>query len=127
MRSPSPRNDPASARAERLPAVNLRAPAIYRAATRTLGDWESALRAADVKAPAPARPSRPTRWTRGRIVEELRALAAEGLPLTVKNVRSRNSKLWTAAVRHFGSFSQATAAALASDVVTVDTTSTKAE
>lgn len=44
------------------------------------------------------------RWTREKILEELQELRRQGIPLTVTSISDQHERLYRAAKRHFGSW-----------------------
>lgn len=82
--------------------------ALYNAMRRFFGTWDMALRAAGLD---PKRVRRHRRWDRQAVVRRIRQRAAEGLPLYMGIVERTECTLPSAALRWFGSWSQALEAA----------------
>jgi len=83
-------------------------PPLHAAAVRYFGSYESALRAAHVD-PASVRQRR--RWTREAVIGAIRKAKRRGLHLSDSAMRGQYPALYGAAVRQFGSFPKARAAA----------------
>ena len=79
---------------------------IFSAATRRFGSWRKAVQAAGVDV---GTRRRRTKWSRERVVAEIRRWHESGSPLT--RVSKEYSTLSAAAARHFGTWSKALAAA----------------
>jgi hypothetical protein len=83
-------------------------PPLHAAAVRYFGSYESALRAAHVD-PASVRQRR--RWTREAVIGAIRKAKRRGLHLSDSAMRGQYPALYGAAVRLFGNFPKARAAA----------------
>lgn len=100
------------ARGERLSVRRLRdlgLGGMVTTAYKFFGDWRSALQAAEVEAP----PASHSKWSRERILLDIRRLAREGHQLSFSAARRLCPPLVQAALRHpdFGSWGAALAAA----------------
>ena len=83
-------------------------PHLYVQGVWIFGDWDKALRAAGFD---PERTRIRSSGDEERIVKEIRAMRRENLPLNAHYVLKHRPKLFSAAVRHFGSWSNALVAA----------------
>ena len=89
-------------------AIQREGAGLYEAAVRRFGDYDAALRRAGVD---PDSVRRRRVWDRAAVVRELRAVKASGGRVDDGAVRRRDVALYRAAVRHYGSFAAARAAA----------------
>jgi hypothetical protein len=89
-------------------AVQKEMPDLHAAAVRSFGSHDSALKAAGVN-PAEARLRRS--WTKAAVLAAVKSLAGAKKSISDTTVRRKNSALYGAATRLFGSFSAARAAA----------------
>ena len=80
---------------------------LFNAALKRYGGWEAALRAAGVD---PAAVYKRRRWDRARIREEIRRLWEAGEDLAAPHMRGHHSALYSAACKHFGSWTTARSA-----------------
>jgi len=96
------------ARAQRSLAPSRVPPTLYAAACRLFGSWRKALEKAGLE---PTDHLVRGRWSRERVLEEVRRLHGEGRPLTATKVKLYARSLWLAAARHVGSWGEALRAA----------------
>lgn len=89
-------------------AVAKQCASLYQAAVRRFGGWSGALQAAGID---PIQIRRRIPWSRQSIIRRIRQLVREGRPLNAAAVQQSESGVMGAAVRHFGSWSKALAAA----------------
>jgi hypothetical protein len=83
-------------------------PHLYTQGVWIFGDWDDALRAAGFD---PERTRMRSSWNKERITRELRRLRKENLPLYPNYVMKNHQKLFSIAVRQYGSWNKALSAA----------------
>lgn len=83
---------------------------VYSGGIKRFGSWPKSLAAAGID-PKKARTIRYWWWTKARVLRAIRSLAARGIRLSSKDIQLRDSGLFAAAVKFFGSWSQAVEAA----------------
>lgn len=84
---------------------------LYDAARRHFGGWRRALMAAGIIVVAPSSSGRRQTWSRQRVIEHILLRQQAGKPLTFRRVQKDQGALLWAAIRHFGSWNDALAAA----------------
>lgn len=83
---------------------------ILAAGRKVFGSWERAVNSAGLSYDA-IRKIRKNFWTSEEVLRGIKGLEAQGLSLSLKNIRAGRSGLIAAAVKHFGCWSQAVEAA----------------
>jgi hypothetical protein len=86
-------------------------PGLYKAALRLFGSWRAGLARAGIPYEQVSRRGPFERWTRERILEEIREIIHEGKESDYLFLQSRHSKLYAAARNHFGNWAKALEAA----------------
>lgn len=89
-------------------AVQSDDPGLHAAAVRHFGSFDKALRAAGID---PLKVRQRQRWDRESVLRGLKSAARRGLSMSDTSVRKKESSLYGAAVRLFGSFTAARSAA----------------
>ncbi len=82
-------------------ALRQRNPLLHSACVRLFGSLDRALQAAGI---SPASVPVESAWTDERVVTALRKAQRAGLSLRSRHVRDRDTRLWSAALRVFGSW-----------------------
>jgi len=89
-------------------ALQAQDPGLHAAAVRHFGSYDTALRAAKLD---PSQVRRRKSWTKEQVMTEIRQVARGGAKVSDLSIRNANAALYGAAVRLFGSFAKARAAA----------------
>ena len=84
---------------------------LYKAALRTFGSWRAGLERAGIPYAQVSRRAPFEKWTRRRILEDIRALSREGKERDYRSLQAGHSKLYAAARNHFGNWARALRAA----------------
>jgi len=77
--------------------------ALFCQVDHVFGDWSRAFAAAGIEEP----PARNRSWTREKVIEAIRNLAAKGTPLTHSEFKKVDSGVVNAAIRRFGTWAKA--------------------
>ncbi|HEX4794082.1 MAG TPA: hypothetical protein VH370_09835 [Humisphaera sp.] len=83
-------------------------PGLHAAAVRHFGTYDHALRAAKLD---PNKLRQRRSWTKQRVKDDLKSSQVDGRPVSDSMIRKQNPSLYGAAIRLFGSFTQARSAA----------------